>query len=144
MKVSMKRILLVGLLCILTIIAADIAIIKLSVQTSEPPRSSNSSTVSRHVTEHAVHGSNAANIKALNEYEYSRGGKKHGLYIEEIFLALKSSKRFHKQRVGIILDTWYNYAQSSVYILTDGDDPSLAANFGKSGYYTGVCFHVSY
>lgn len=60
-------------------------------------------------------------IKQLNSYKYSRRQKNKSatdvqfdLYIEDIFIAVKSTRDHHSKRLKLLLDTWIPQAPSSV------------------------------
>lgn len=62
-------------------------------------------------------------IKELNYYEYSRcqqanatGVKLTQLYVDDIFIGLKTTKRFHSSRVDLLRQTWIPQAMKSVCI----------------------------
>ncbi|XP_014678271.1 PREDICTED: fringe glycosyltransferase-like [Priapulus caudatus] len=42
--------------------------------------------------------------------------------LETIFLSVKTTGRYHRQRLGIILDTWFTLADEQTYFFTDEDD----------------------
>ena len=43
--------------------------------------------------------------------------------LSDIFISVKTSKKFHKSRLGVVLATWFNQARSSTFFFTDEADP---------------------
>ncbi|XP_060071856.1 fringe glycosyltransferase-like [Ylistrum balloti] len=42
--------------------------------------------------------------------------------IDDIFIAIKTTKKYHIRRLKLLLDTWIPLAREETYIFTDGDD----------------------
>ena len=42
--------------------------------------------------------------------------------LSDIFISVKTSKKFHKSRLGVVLTTWFNQARSSTFFFTDEVD----------------------
>ncbi|OWF48473.1 fringe glycosyltransferase-like [Mizuhopecten yessoensis] len=42
--------------------------------------------------------------------------------IDDIFIAIKTTKRYHDRRLKLLLNTWVALAREETYIFTDGDD----------------------
>ncbi|XP_078495983.1 beta-1,3-N-acetylglucosaminyltransferase lunatic fringe-like [Ciona intestinalis] len=45
--------------------------------------------------------------------------------LDDIFITVRTSKKFHESRLGPIIKTWFNLAKKQTYIITDGDDDKL-------------------
>ena len=43
--------------------------------------------------------------------------------LSDIFISVKTSKKFHKSRLSAVLATWFNQARSSTFFFTDEADP---------------------
>jgi len=93
-----------------------IAIILNSRQFFLPKASPQSVSVRNHGTELQKQA-----IKQLDSYKYSRRQKnktatdvQFDLYIEDIFIAVKSTREHHSKRLKLLLDTWIPQAPSSV------------------------------
>ena len=43
--------------------------------------------------------------------------------LSDIFISVKTSKKFHKSRLAVVLATWFNQARSSTFFFTDEADP---------------------
>ncbi|XP_030066137.1 beta-1,3-N-acetylglucosaminyltransferase manic fringe [Microcaecilia unicolor] len=54
-----------------------------------------------------------------------------GLELQDIFIAVKTTERFHQSRLEILLDTWISRAMDQTYIFTDGEDNSLRERIGQ-------------
>ncbi|KAF6038141.1 hypothetical protein EB796_003550 [Bugula neritina] len=57
-------------------------------------------------------------VKVLNSVKYSNTQlqstpKDSSLYIEKVFIALNTTRKFHSQRVQLLLDTWITQAKQS-------------------------------
>ncbi|XP_034046377.1 beta-1,3-N-acetylglucosaminyltransferase lunatic fringe [Thalassophryne amazonica] len=44
---------------------------------------------------------------------------------EDIFIAVKTTKKFHQSRLKLLLDTWISRNTQQTYIFTDGEDEAL-------------------
>lgn len=47
--------------------------------------------------------------------------------LDSVFIAVKTSGKFHKSRLGPILDTWHRGARDQTFFFSDVDDAELAA-----------------
>ncbi|XP_051877057.1 beta-1,3-N-acetylglucosaminyltransferase lunatic fringe isoform X1 [Pristis pectinata] len=45
--------------------------------------------------------------------------------IGDLFIAVKTTKKFHRSRLELLLDTWISRNRDQTYIFTDGDDEEL-------------------
>merc|ERR1712060_621922 len=43
--------------------------------------------------------------------------------VDDIFISVKTSGKYHKARLSPILDTWFSLAPSSTWIFSDTSDP---------------------
>ncbi|XP_069763962.1 beta-1,3-N-acetylglucosaminyltransferase lunatic fringe-like isoform X3 [Narcine bancroftii] len=50
--------------------------------------------------------------------------------LREVFIAVKTTHRFHKSRLELLLQTWISRAWKQTYIFTDGDDEGLKIQIG--------------
>lgn len=69
------------------------------------------------------------------------GGKNGGLSgpkardlldLKDIFIAVKTTKKYHKSRVGLLTQTWVSKAQEQTFIFTDGEDKELQKRTGAN------------
>ncbi|NXU17665.1 MFNG acetylglucosaminyltransferase, partial [Pardalotus punctatus] len=51
--------------------------------------------------------------------------QQRSLTIGDIFIAVKTTKRFHQSRMELLLDTWISQASEQTYIFTDEEDDAL-------------------
>ena len=51
--------------------------------------------------------------------------------LSDIFISVKTSKKFHKSRLGVVLATWFNQASSSTFFFTDEVDSETKALTGN-------------
>nr|XP_018670409.1 beta-1,3-N-acetylglucosaminyltransferase lunatic fringe [Ciona intestinalis] len=50
--------------------------------------------------------------------------------LEDIFISVRTSRKFHESRIDPIVKTWFNLAREQTYIFTDGDDDKLNETTG--------------
>ncbi|XP_049331473.1 beta-1,3-N-acetylglucosaminyltransferase lunatic fringe [Astyanax mexicanus] len=50
---------------------------------------------------------------------------------DDIFIAVKTTKKFHKSRLELLLDTWISRNKQQTYIFTDGEDEELKQKMGS-------------
>ncbi|NXO32576.1 MFNG acetylglucosaminyltransferase, partial [Cisticola juncidis] len=58
------------------------------------------------------------------------------LMLEDIFIAVKTTKRFHHSRMELLLDTWISQASQQTYIFTDEEDGALKRRMGGHVIFT--------
>ncbi|XP_074518000.1 beta-1,3-N-acetylglucosaminyltransferase lunatic fringe-like [Halichoeres trimaculatus] len=49
---------------------------------------------------------------------------------EDVFIAVKSTGRYHRQRLELLLDTWISRNMQQTYVFTDGEDEKLRKRMG--------------
>ncbi|XP_075869700.1 beta-1,3-N-acetylglucosaminyltransferase lunatic fringe-like [Nelusetta ayraudi] len=49
---------------------------------------------------------------------------------QDLFIAVKSTRRYHDQRLGLLLDTWISRNMQQTYVFTDGEDDTLRKRLG--------------
>ncbi|CAJ1080451.1 beta-1%2C3-N-acetylglucosaminyltransferase radical fringe [Xyrichtys novacula] len=54
------------------------------------------------------------------------------LELKDIFIAVKTTKKYHKSRVGLLTQTWVSQAQEQTFIFTDGEDKDLQRRTGAN------------
>ncbi|XP_049632676.1 beta-1,3-N-acetylglucosaminyltransferase radical fringe [Suncus etruscus] len=54
-----------------------------------------------------------------------------GLRPDDVFIAVKTTRRNHGPRLGLLLRTWISRARPQTFIFTDGDDPGLRGQGGS-------------
>ncbi|KAM4716249.1 beta-1,3-N-acetylglucosaminyltransferase radical fringe isoform 2-T5 [Anableps anableps] len=47
------------------------------------------------------------------------------LELKDIFIAVKTTRKYHKSRLELLIQTWVSQAKEQTYIFTDGDDKEL-------------------
>ncbi|XP_071327051.1 beta-1,3-N-acetylglucosaminyltransferase lunatic fringe [Trachinotus anak] len=55
---------------------------------------------------------------------------------DDIFIAVKTTKKFHKSRLNLLLDTWISRNMQQTYIFTDGEDEELKKKIGSHAINT--------
>ncbi|XP_034050121.1 beta-1,3-N-acetylglucosaminyltransferase radical fringe [Thalassophryne amazonica] len=50
--------------------------------------------------------------------------------LKDIFIAVKTTRKYHKSRLELLVQTWISRAKSQTYIFTDGDDKELQVKAG--------------
>ncbi|NWQ92040.1 MFNG acetylglucosaminyltransferase, partial [Burhinus bistriatus] len=58
------------------------------------------------------------------------------LTLGDIFIAVKTTKRFHQSRMELLLDTWISRAREQTYIFTDEEDDALKRRMGDHVVFT--------
>ncbi|XP_026650379.2 beta-1,3-N-acetylglucosaminyltransferase manic fringe isoform X1 [Zonotrichia albicollis] len=58
------------------------------------------------------------------------------LTLGDIFIAVKTTKRFHQSRMELLLDTWISQANKQTYIFTDEEDDALKRRMGGRVIFT--------
>ncbi|XP_063251915.1 beta-1,3-N-acetylglucosaminyltransferase manic fringe isoform X2 [Prinia subflava] len=58
------------------------------------------------------------------------------LTLGDIFIAVKTTKRFHQSRMELLLDTWISQASQQTYIFTDEEDGALKRRTGGHVIFT--------
>lgn len=54
----------------------------------------------------------------------------------DIFIAVKTTKKFHQSRLELLLDTWISRNMQQTYIFTDGEDEELKRKIGSHAINT--------
>ncbi|KAM6957612.1 beta-1,3-N-acetylglucosaminyltransferase lunatic fringe [Aplochiton taeniatus] len=55
---------------------------------------------------------------------------------DDIFIAVKTTKKFHQSRMNVLLDTWISRNMQQTYIFTDGEDEELRKKIGSHAINT--------
>ncbi|XP_028268716.1 beta-1,3-N-acetylglucosaminyltransferase lunatic fringe [Parambassis ranga] len=55
---------------------------------------------------------------------------------DDIFIAVKTTKKFHQSRLNLLLDTWISRNMQQTYIFTDGEDDELKKKIGSHAINT--------
>ncbi|NWS55412.1 MFNG acetylglucosaminyltransferase, partial [Chunga burmeisteri] len=58
------------------------------------------------------------------------------LTLGDIFIAVKTTKRFHQSRMELLLDTWISQAREQTYVFTDEEDGALKRRMGDHAIFT--------
>ncbi|KAM4623370.1 beta-1,3-N-acetylglucosaminyltransferase radical fringe [Polymixia lowei] len=54
------------------------------------------------------------------------------LELKDIFIAVKTTKKYHKSRLELLFQTWVSQAKEQTYIFTDGEDKELRRRAGAN------------
>ncbi|XP_061823079.1 beta-1,3-N-acetylglucosaminyltransferase radical fringe isoform X1 [Nerophis lumbriciformis] len=54
------------------------------------------------------------------------------LELKDIFIAVKTTRKYHKSRLELLIQTWISQAKEQTYIFTDGDDKELRIRTGAN------------
>ncbi|XP_045925128.1 beta-1,3-N-acetylglucosaminyltransferase radical fringe [Micropterus dolomieu] len=52
------------------------------------------------------------------------------LQLKDIFIAVKTTRKYHKSRLELLIQTWVSQAKEQTYIFTDGEDKELRMRTG--------------
>ncbi|XP_006637340.2 beta-1,3-N-acetylglucosaminyltransferase lunatic fringe [Lepisosteus oculatus] len=55
---------------------------------------------------------------------------------EDVFIAVKTTKKFHQSRLELLLDTWISRNLQQTYVFTDGEDEELKKRMGSHAINT--------
>ncbi|XP_072299128.1 beta-1,3-N-acetylglucosaminyltransferase lunatic fringe [Eucyclogobius newberryi] len=55
---------------------------------------------------------------------------------DDVFVAVKTTKKFHQSRLNLLLDTWISRSMQQTYIFTDGEDEELKKKIGSHAVNT--------
>ncbi|XP_068193826.1 beta-1,3-N-acetylglucosaminyltransferase lunatic fringe [Antennarius striatus] len=55
---------------------------------------------------------------------------------DDIFIAVKTTKKFHQSRLNLLLDTWISRNKQQTYVFTDGEDEELKKKIGSHAINT--------
>ncbi|CAG0881445.1 unnamed protein product [Cyprideis torosa] len=66
------------------------------------------------------------------EFFTAKGWDSRGNFttLDDIFISVKTTKRYHDTRLELILKTWFNLAPHQTFFFTDGEDPLYARKTG--------------
>lgn len=70
-------------------------------------------------------------VRSLDEYK-----TKGNLTLGDVFIAVKTTKRFHQSRMELLLDTWISRAREQTYVFTDEEDDALKRRMGGHVVFT--------
>ncbi|XP_061761247.1 beta-1,3-N-acetylglucosaminyltransferase lunatic fringe [Nerophis ophidion] len=56
--------------------------------------------------------------------------------LNDLFIAVKTTKKFHQARLNLLLDTWISRSMQQTYIFTDGEDEELKRKIGSHAINT--------
>ena len=59
--------------------------------------------------------------------------------LEDVFISVKTTSKFHHTRLGPVLDTWYRLAPDSTWIFTDSDDHEVEERVSPGHLVTTSC-----
>ncbi|XP_050180032.1 beta-1,3-N-acetylglucosaminyltransferase manic fringe [Myiozetetes cayanensis] len=74
--------------------------------------------------------------KDLKVHSPDRYRTEGSLTLGDIFIAVKTTKRFHQSRMELLLDTWISQASEQTYVFTDEEDDALKRRMGDHVIFT--------
>ncbi|NXC12752.1 MFNG acetylglucosaminyltransferase, partial [Corythaeola cristata] len=74
--------------------------------------------------------------KDLQVHPLERYRTEGSLTLGDIFIAVKTTKRFHQSRMELLLDTWISQAREQTYVFTDEEDDALKRRMGDHAIFT--------
>ncbi|KAM9426829.1 beta-1,3-N-acetylglucosaminyltransferase radical fringe [Pholidichthys leucotaenia] len=54
------------------------------------------------------------------------------LKLNDIFIAVKTTRKYHKARLELLIQTWVSQAKEQTYVFTDGEDKELRMRMGAN------------
>ncbi|XP_072916853.1 beta-1,3-N-acetylglucosaminyltransferase lunatic fringe isoform X2 [Hemitrygon akajei] len=88
------------------------------------------SDLSRAKAQGAVGGLELKPRRQLSEEAVTPTPFRDDITIGDLFIAVKTTKKFHRSRLELLLDTWISRNRDQTYIFTDGDDEELKKKSG--------------
>ncbi|XP_043570651.1 beta-1,3-N-acetylglucosaminyltransferase radical fringe-like isoform X3 [Chiloscyllium plagiosum] len=55
---------------------------------------------------------------------------RHNMQLSDIFIAVKTTRKYHKARLDLLYQTWISLVKEQTFIFTDGEDKELQAKAG--------------
>ena len=78
----------------------------------------------------AIKTDDSIDVPVSETYRSSRRtGSRDQTQLEDIFISIKTSAKFHETRLSVLVDTWIPDAIDQVYVFTDDDDVTLQNSF---------------
>ncbi|KFZ58902.1 Beta-1,3-N-acetylglucosaminyltransferase manic fringe [Podiceps cristatus] len=74
--------------------------------------------------------------KDLNVHHLEGYRTEGSLTLGDVFIAVKTTKRFHQSRMELLLDTWISRARKQTYVFTDEEDDALRRRMGDHAIFT--------
>ncbi|NXE13240.1 MFNG acetylglucosaminyltransferase, partial [Lophotis ruficrista] len=81
-------------------------------------------------------GSSGGGQKDLRVHPPEGYRTKGSLTLGDIFIAVKTTKKFHQSRMELLLDTWISQAREQTYVFTDEEDDALKRRIGDHVIFT--------
>ncbi|XP_069786309.1 beta-1,3-N-acetylglucosaminyltransferase radical fringe isoform X2 [Narcine bancroftii] len=60
------------------------------------------------------------------------GSGKHKMQLADIFIAVKTTRKYHQARLNLLFQTWISLVQNQTFIFTDGEDKELRKRAGSN------------
>ncbi|KAK5851344.1 hypothetical protein PBY51_002147 [Eleginops maclovinus] len=85
-----------------------------------------------------IHGPKRGTDSKEGELAGGKGGRVSGsrsrdlLELKDIFIAVKTTRKYHKSRLELLIQTWVSQAKEQTYIFTDGEDKELRTRTGAN------------
>ncbi|XP_010159560.1 PREDICTED: beta-1,3-N-acetylglucosaminyltransferase manic fringe [Eurypyga helias] len=81
-------------------------------------------------------GSGGRGQKDLGAHPPEEYRTEGSLTLGDIFIAVKTTKRFHQSRMELLLDTWISRVREQTYVFTDEEDDALKRRMGDHAVFT--------
>ncbi|KAF3854100.1 hypothetical protein F7725_014788 [Dissostichus mawsoni] len=85
---------------------------------------------------HEIHSPKRGTDSKKGALPRGKGGRVSGsrprdlLELKDIFIAVKTTRKYHKSRLELLIQTWVSRAKEQTYIFTDGEDKELRMRTG--------------
>ncbi|XP_070596171.1 beta-1,3-N-acetylglucosaminyltransferase radical fringe isoform X2 [Erythrolamprus reginae] len=66
----------------------------------------------------------------VTHMESAEVSAKEKLELKDIFIAVKTTRKYHKSRLNLLLQTWISQAKGQTFVFTDGEDRELHLRAG--------------
>lgn len=84
-----------------------------------------------------AHPSGKTNISTGQSSNQTVHRKQLPLKLEDIFIGVKTTTRYHQSRLNVLYKTWFQQAKRETYFFTDGEDPEWQNKTGNHMVNTG-------
>ncbi|XP_005989124.1 beta-1,3-N-acetylglucosaminyltransferase radical fringe [Latimeria chalumnae] len=72
----------------------------------------------------------AESLMDYDREELQAAVEKEKVELEDIFIAVKTTRKYHKSRLSLLFQTWISRAKEQTFIFTDGEDKELRQEAG--------------
>ncbi|CAN9508730.1 unnamed protein product [Ophioblennius macclurei] len=117
-------------LCFLLSLASCGVLLLLIPALQPPPRQAELPRPRRHPGRPCPSPVTPVRTAAANRTTPGGSGARDPLEDQDLFIAVKTTRKYHKSRLELLIQTWVSQAKDQTFIFTDGDDQELQLRTG--------------